>query len=317
MGAVFNGTGRQLRGLGETSGEMVPGAMLNVPPGPVLIAGPTASGKSALALQIADSFGGIIINADALQVFAGWPVLTAQPGAADLGRAAHALYGHIPHDAAYSVGHWLRDLAPLLAGPDRPIIVGGSGLYFSALTEGLAVIPPTPALIRVQADALTLSALLDQLDPATRARLDIRNRARVQRAWEVLTATGRSLPDWQADTPAPLLPLSDCTPFVLQPAVSWLNQRIEARFDKMLAGGGLAGSALDEARAMRPHWNPALLSSKAIGAAALIGHLDGQHSLAQARAMAITASRQYAKRQRTWLRSRMGGWTAIDPAMPQ
>lgn len=311
MGAVFNGTGRQLRGLGETSGEMVPGALLNVPPGPVLIAGPTASGKSALALRIAQDHGGVIINADALQVFDRWQVLTAQPDADDRSRAPHALYGHVAFDADYSVGHWLRDLAPLLAGPDRPIIVGGSGLYFSALTEGLAVIPPIPALIRVQADALTLSALLDPLDPATRARLDIRNRARVQRAWEVLTATGRSLPDWQADTPAPLLSLSDCTSMVLRPTVGWLNQRIETRFDVMLAGG-----ALDEARAMRPHWNPDLLSSKAIGAAALIGHLDGQHSLAQARAMAITASRQYAKRQRTWFRSRMGGWTAIDPATP-
>ena len=278
-------------------------------PGPILIAGPTASGKSALALHIAQTHGGVIINADALQVFAGWPILTAQPGPADLAAAPHALYGHVPHDAPYSVGHWLRDLAPLLTGPDRPIIVGGSGLYFTALTEGLAVIPPVPLAIRQQADAMSLDQLLARLDPATLARIDIRNRARVQRAAEVLMTTGRSLTDWQANTPAPLLPLAQTTALVLRPAVGWLNARISARFDAMLDMGALA-----EATAMRPQWNPSHLSAKAIGAADLIAHLDGRMTLAAARDSAIIASRQYAKRQRTWFRSRMQDWVGIDPA---
>ena len=278
-------------------------------PGPVLIAGPTASGKSALALHIAQTLGGVIINADALQVFAGWPILTAQPGPADLATARHALYGHVPYDAPYSVGHWLRDVAPLLQGPDRPIIVGGSGLYFSALTEGLAAIPPVPVAIRQEADALSLDQLLARLDLFTLARIDTRNRARVQRAAEVFMTTGRSLTDWQADTPAPLLPLAQTTAFVMRPGVDWLNARISARFDAMLDQGALA-----EATAMRPHWNPAHLSAKAIGAADLIAHLDGSLTLAQARDAAIIASRQYAKRQRTWFRSRMQKWVGIDPA---
>ncbi len=278
-------------------------------PGPVLIAGPTGSGKSALALQIAQTHGGQIINADALQVFAGWPILSAQPSPADLARAPHALYGYLPHDADYSVGHWLRAVKPLLDGPLRPIIVGGTGLYFMALTGGLAEIPATPPQVRAQADQLPLAELLAGLDNATYNALDRNNRARVQRAWEVQRATGRALADWQADTPAPLLPLAQTTALVLRPGVDWLNARISARFDTMLDMGALA-----EAQAMRPHWNPAHLSSKTIGAAQLIAHLDGALSLNQARDSAIIASRQYAKRQRTWLRARMQGWIGIDPA---
>ena len=283
-------------------------AILPIGPGPVLIAGPTGSGKSALALQIAETQGGLIINADALQVFAGWPILSAQPGPAELARARHALYGHAPFDADYSVGHWLRDIKPLLAGPDRPIIVGGTGLYFMALTEGLAEIPATPPEVRHRADRLGLTALLDGLDPASLLAVDTQNRARVQRAWEVQHSTGRSLTDWQADTPAPLIPLSQTTAVVLRPGVDWLNARIECRFDAMLEAGALA-----EAQAMRPGWNPAHLSSKTIGAAQLIAHLDGAMTLTQARDRSVIASRQYAKRQRTWARARMQGWTSIDP----
>ena len=311
-GPRFNGSGCKLKLSGQNDGDHWAGVTLppGIRSGPVLIAGPTASGKSALALHIARTFGGLIINADALQVFAGWPVLTAQPGPADLARAPHALYGHIPYDATYSVGHWLRDAAPLLQGPDRPIIVGGSGLYFTALTTGLAVIPTVPSRIRRSADAMTLAQLVSGLDQATIAKIDTHNRARVQRAAEVFMATSRTLTDWQADTPAPLLPLGDCTALALYPPVDWLNARIIARFDIMLDQGALA-----EAAGMRPHWNPAHLSAKAIGAAALIAHLDGQLSLAKAREAAIIASRQYAKRQRTWLRARMSSWTAIDPAL--
>jgi tRNA dimethylallyltransferase len=276
------------------------------PDRPVLIAGPTASGKSALALAIAESGGGVIVNADALQVFGGWRILTARPDDSDLARAPHALYGHVPYDADYSVGHWLRDVAPYLAGDARPIIVGGTGLYFTALTEGLAEIPPTPPAVRQEADALPLPALIAALDPQTAARIDLNNRARVQRAWEVLHATGRPLADWQDDTPAPLLPLSQAEAFVVDAPKDWLTPRIEKRFDLMLAGG-----ALEEARAMLPQWNPDHLSSKAIGAPELIAHLRGEMTLADARAAAIVATRQYAKRQRTWFRARMRNWRVI------
>ncbi len=272
---------------------------------PVLIAGPTACGKSGLALRIAQAQGGVIVNADALQVFDGWRILTARPDDADLARAPHLLYGHIPFDAPYSVGHWLREVAPLLNGP-RPIIVGGTGLYLTALTEGLAEIPPIPPDVRAAGDSLSLPDLLSALDAQTRAAIDTANRARVQRAWEVLTATGRTLPDWQADTPAPLLPLGAATALVLDADKEWLNARITRRFDQMLTSG-----ALDEARAMQPRWNPAHLSSKAIGAADLIAHLDGTVSLHQAREAAIIASRQYAKRQRTWFRARLKQWRVI------
>jgi tRNA dimethylallyltransferase len=273
---------------------------------PVLIAGPTASGKSALALAIAADKGGLIINADALQVFDGWRILTARPSPDELAIAPHALYGHVSYDAAYSVGHWLREVEGLLRGPDRPIIVGGTGLYFRALTEGLAEIPPTPAEIRAEADPIPLPDLIAGLDDETRASLDLNNRARVQRAWEVLRATGRGIADWQADTPPPLLHLGDTVPLVMQVGTDWLNDRITRRFDQMLAMG-----ALDEARAMLPHWDPLLLSSKAIGAPELIAHLKGELSLDEAREAAIIASRQYAKRQRTWFRARMKDWRAI------
>lgn len=272
----------------------------------VLIAGPTASGKSALALQIATAQGGVIVNADALQVYAGWRILTARPDSADLGRAAHRLYGHIPPDSPYSVGDWLRNVAPLL--PDqRLIIVGGTGLYFDALTNGLAQIPPISGAIRAKADAKSLAALLGELDDATRARIDTRNRARVQRAWEVAAQTGTSISDWQAATPPPLLPLAQAVAIVLDAPKDWLTPRIETRFQQMIAQG-----VLDEARAMLPRWNPADPGSKAIGAAELIAHLKGDMDLASAAQAATIATRQYAKRQRTWFSKRMKDWHHID-----
>ncbi len=273
---------------------------------PVLIAGPTAIGKSSLALQIAQGQGGVIINADALQVFDGWRILTARPADAELTKAPHELYGHVSFDAAYSAGQWLRDVAPLLNGPRRPIIVGGTGLNFAALTGGLAEIPPTPIAVRDAANTMPLSDLLESLDAETRAGLDIQNRARVQRAFEVWQATGRRIIDWQAETPTPLLPLSQVTALVLQADPAWLNARIARRFDVMLADG-----LLDEAQAMLPRWNPAHGSAKAIGAASLIAHLRGEVSLAETRDAAVTASRQYAKRQRTWFRKRMQDWRVI------
>ena len=290
-----------------TPGGVVPGGV--VPDRPVLIAGPTASGKSALAAAIVAAQGGVIVNADALQVYARWRILTARPSPQDQAALPHALYGHVGDRQPYSAGHWLREVAPLLTGPLRPVIVGGTGLYFRALTRGLAEVPPVPAPVRAQGNALSLSALVAGLDPATAARIDLANRARVQRAWEVLVATGRGLAAWQDQTGPALLDRSRAICLVLRPDPAWLNARIARRFDAMLAQG-----ALDEARAALPGWDPALPSSRAIGAADLVGFLQGGSTLPQARAAAIVATQQYAKRQRTWFRGQMAGWQVLDPA---
>jgi len=281
---------------------------------PVLIAGPTASGKSGLALKLAERQGGVIVNADALQVYACWRVLTARPSAADEALVPHRLYGHVGRDQDYSVGHWLREVAQVLASDARPIIVGGTGLYFTALTAGLAAIPAIPAQVRAEGDARRragdVAGMLAGLDPATRAAIDRQNPARVQRAWEVLRATGRGLADWQAATGPALLPLARAQALVLAPDPAWLGARIDARFDAMMAAG-----ALDEVRAQLPHWNPAQPSARAIGARELVAYLRGEIGRDQAVALARIASRQYAKRQRTWFRSRMAGWPAV--ALPE
>ncbi len=275
---------------------------------PVLIAGPTASGKSALAMQLAARDGRMVVNADALQVFANWRILTARPSFEDEAAAPHALYGHVGRDQPYSVGHWLREVAPLLARP--VVIVGGTGLNFNALTKGLAEIPDIPAAIRAEADQRMRTAgrvaLLAELDPRTAGQIDPLNGARVQRAWEVQRATGRGLADWQDDTPAPLLPLAGAEALVLRPDTGWLNDRIDRRFAGMIAQG-----ALDEARANLPGWHPKRPSSRAIGGPELVAHLQGEMSLEAAIAAATLASRQYAKRQRTWLRSNMLHWREV------
>lgn len=275
---------------------------------PVLIAGPTASGKSALALELAARDGRSVVNADALQVYGNWRLLTARPSAEDEAAAPHRLYGHIARDQEYSVGHWLREVAELL---DRPVvIVGGTGLYFTALTEGLAEIPPIPPEVRAEADALRqadLPAMLAALDAATAARIDLRNPARVQRGWEVLRATGIGLASWQSRTGPPLLAADQAESLVLRPDVAWLDARIDRRFDQMMAAGALA-----EAEAELPFWQPNRPSSRAIGAPELIAYLQGEVTLAAAIAAAKLASRQYAKRQRTWFRSRMKDWRPID-----
>lgn len=277
------------------------------PDRPVLIAGPTASGKSALALAIAEASGGVIVNADASQIFDCWRVITARPSIDEEARAPHRLYGHVSYDTAYSTGHWLREVAPLLEGAARPIIVGGTGLYFTALTEGLAEIPPTPPAIRAEADALPLSHLLQELDPATAAGIDQQNRARVQRAWEVQRATGRSLAAWQADTAPPLLALSQAQPIVIDAPKDWLTPRIEARFEQMLEQG-----ALDEVRAMADLYDPTLPAFRAIGVPELYALLKGEITRDDARTRATIATRQYAKRQRTWFRRRFAAWRWVS-----
>lgn len=277
---------------------------------PVLIAGPTATGKSALAAEIVAKHGGVIVNADALQVFDCWRILTARPSAAEEAGLPHRLYGHVGRGADYSVGHWLREIRAVLAEGQRPVIVGGTGLYFTALTEGLAEVPATPPEVRARADARLrdagLAVMVAELDPRTASGIDLCNPARVQRAWEVLQTTGCGLADWQARTGPPILPLDAVEALVLDADVDWLNARIDRRFDSMMAAG-----ALDEVRAMLPHWHPGAPWTRAIGAPELMAYLNGETGIDSAVAAAKTASRQYAKRQRTWFRNRMGAWRHI------
>lgn len=277
----------------------------------VLIAGPTASGKSALALQIAQTQGGLIVNADALQVWACWRVLTARPSPADEAAAPHRLYGHAAPSRSYSVGDWLADVQNLLDGGQRLVIVGGTGLYLTTLTRGLAVIPAVPPDIRAKGDAwLASGGLTDMvaaLDDRTRAGLDILNPARVQRAWEVLTATGRGLADWQGDTPPPLIAPDDATRIVLTSDRDWLADRIARRFAQMVEHG-----ALDEVAQNLPQWQPMAQWARAIGAPELVRHLRGEMTLEAAIDAAIIATRQYAKSQRIWFRNRMKDWTTLN-----
>lgn len=273
---------------------------------PVLIAGPTASGKSGLAMEIAARHGGIVVNADSMQVYSGWRLLTARPSAEDEAAVPHALYGHVPNSAPYSAGHWLRDVTPLLDCP-RPIIVGGTGLNFAALSEGLAEIPETPPEVRARADATEIGVLLADLDAPTRKAIDTANPARVRRAWEVLTATGRGLAEWQGTKTRALLPLSTTQPILLNAPPEWLTPRIAQRFDIMVKNG-----VLDEVAARMDTWDPTLPSSRAIGAQELVAHLRGEMSLDAARERIVILTRQYAKRQRTWFRARMRTWQRVD-----
>ena len=288
-------------------------------PVPILIAGPTASGKSALALQLAKDLNGLIINADALQVYGLWRVLTARPSAEDEALAPHRLYGHVPPENSYYVGAWLRDLSGILREAEtarlHPIIIGGTGLYFSALTQGLAEIPEIPIDVRTEGNELrkegaTAFASLEHDDPETWQRIDRNNPARLQRAWEVFRATGRPLSEWQADTDPPLIRLSDAISICLEVDRDWLGSRIDQRFDKMLNEG-----AVEECQ----NWierglSMDLPSAKALGAPEIIAHLKGEMSLNEARDKATIATRQFAKRQRTWFRSKMADWTKLDIA---
>lgn len=284
----------------------------------LLIAGPTASGKSALALAVAQAQGGVIVNADALQVWSCWRVISARPSVAEEALAPHRLYGHMTPGAPWSVGEWLGQVAAELASGARLIVVGGTGLYLNALSSGLAVIPAVPAEIRAEADALIaaeggLARMVANLDPPTRARIDLRNPARVQRAWEVLRATGRGITDWQADTPPPLIAPEASQRIVLTSDRDWLARRIDRRFRLMMQQG-----ALDEVRAVLPIWQPRALWARAIGAPELVAHLTGQVPLDEAVERAIIASRQYAKSQRIFFRGRMRDWRQLrvdlDPA---
>ncbi|MCY4463487.1 MAG: tRNA (adenosine(37)-N6)-dimethylallyltransferase MiaA [Albidovulum sp.] len=282
----------------------------------VLLAGPTASGKSRLAMEIAMATGGTIVNADALQVYSCWRILTARPTADDEATAPHALYGHVARQDKYSVGNWLVEVERLLLQPDIAplIVVGGTGLYFTALTEGFSYIPPLdPSVSRASADEMSKRGLeglirdLESNDPESLARIDPSNTARVRRAWEVWHGTGRGMAYWQSAPPMPLLRPADCKSIVLCLDRNLLARRIEERLEVMLELG-----LLEECRAALINWNPSLQSSQAIGAKQFIAHLNGELSLENAAELTAIATRQFAKRQRTWFRNRMKHWAWLE-----
>ncbi len=285
----------------------------------ILIAGPTASGKSSLAVRLAEKLNGWVINADSLQVYDGWRVLTARPDEADLSRAPHHLYGHVDPSERYSVGKWLSDLNTVLqharAAGAAPIIVGGTGLYFTALTRGLSDIPAIPERVRqnaidLQNDMGTLEfqrALLSR-DPKA-AQLDIENPRRALRAWEVYEATGQSLVDWSAKPTTPLLAESHIhAKLVLDMERDTLVSRINTRFVSMTESG-----ALDETIGMRQRKiDPSLPAMRAVGAPPLFAHLDGDLTLPEAIERGTIDTKRYAKRQRTWLRNQMSDWEKTE-----
>ena len=274
---------------------------------PVLIAGQTASGKSQIAIDIAEKQGGTIINADAIQVYKNWRILTARPSSEDEAKINHKLYGHVDRNTDYSVGTWIKEVKEILSSNSRPIIVGGTGLYFSALTNGLVDIPEIPEKIRLEANARIkkngFESLVREIDQETVQKIDTNNPMRVQRAWEVLRSTGRGLNSWHRATPKPTLDLNRCKALLIDGEVSKMNNRIKNRFDQMIEKG-----LIQEAKNNLATWNPKHPSSKAIGACELIAYLNNEISINQLREQIVIATRQYAKRQRTWFRTKMQSW---------
>jgi tRNA dimethylallyltransferase len=284
----------------------------------VLIAGPTASGKSAAALDLAEEIGGVVINADSMQVYREAPILTAQPLAAERARVPHLLYGHVGVREAYSVGRWRQDavkaLAQARAMGRMPIFVGGTGMYFMVLTDGLADIPATPAEVRDHARALlddigveALHARLTERDPLTASRLRPSDPQRVLRAYEVFESTGRPLADWQRAPSEPVLKGARLAAFVLDPPREERRARIAERFEAMLGTGGL-----EEARDL-DGLDPALPAAKLLGLRPLQALAKGALTRGEALDAAITATRQFAKRQMTWFRHRMPHYIWFDP----
>jgi tRNA dimethylallyltransferase len=284
----------------------------------VLIAGPTASGKSAQALALAEEIGGVVINADSMQVYREAPILTAQPSDADKARVPHLLYGHVGVEEVYSVGSW-RDnaIAALKQAQEMnriPVFVGGTGLYFMALTDGLAEVPPTPPEIRDASRALlddigveALHARLTDRDPLTASRLRPTDPQRVLRAFEVFEATGRPLAEWQSAPAAPVLKDKRIAAFVLDPPRPELRARIAARFEAMVDEGGL-----EEAQSLQG-LDPSLPAAKLLGLRPLQAMAAGTLTRAEALDAAITATRQFAKRQMTWFRHRMPHYVWYNP----
>jgi tRNA dimethylallyltransferase len=286
-----------------------------VPIKPVLIAGPTASGKSALALRLAVKLNGVIVNADSMQVYRDLRVITARPSPEEEASLPHRLFGHVDSAENYSVGRWCRDvgetLADITAEGRVPILVGGTGLYFKVLTGGLAAVPPIPADVRnavrgrlEREGVRPLYAELMERDPAAAHRLMPLDRSRITRALEVILATGRSLTDWHREGMPAMLDSTRADKVFITCERQELVRRIETRFAAMRSAG-----ALEEARALAARGlDPSLPAMKAHGVPWLIRHLSGEISLDEASAGAVMDTRRYAKRQLTWFRNQMKDW---------
>jgi tRNA dimethylallyltransferase len=287
-------------------------------PDAVLIAGPTASGKSALALRLARDYGGAVINTDALQVYRELRLLSARPDASEEAQAPHYLYGFVSAFDAFSVGHWLEAAKTALVDVRSkgllPIFTGGTGLYFAALLNGLSPVPEIHAAIRVETRQRLseignerFHAELSARDPVMGQRLNPGDSQRMVRAWEVIEATGQSLAEWQMLKGEPVL-TGDLARFVLKPNRDWLVERIARRFRAMVEAG-----ALEEVRALRAGGLAAdAPAARALGVPALMAHLDGRLTLEQAVEQSIIETRQYAKRQMTWFRHQMPDWSVIE-----
>ena len=282
----------------------------------ILIAGPTASGKSALALDLAERTGGVIVNTDSMQGYSVLDVLTARPRPADLARAPHFLYGHVHPTTAYSTGAWLRDVMKLIDDGTlsrRPIFVGGTGLYFRALAEGISEMPDIPQRIRdrwryelKEQGAVKLHSLLLREDSAAAMTLKPTDSQRIVRALEVLDASGRSIREWQAERGRPLIDRESAHFFVVEPDRAALVGRIEARFDRMLEMG-----ALDEVKRLAAlNLDPDLPAMKAIGFRELQAAMAGEIGFPEAIELAKIATRQYAKRQSDLVQAPIGAGMA-------
>jgi len=285
-----------------------------------LIAGPTASGKSGLALRLAEAADAEIVNADSMQLYRDLRILTARPTVEDEARAPHHLFGAVDAADGWSVGRWLRataDLLAELAAAHRPvIIVGGTGLYFRALTKGLAHIPPVPAAVRREAesdfDLMGESAFRGRLgayDPQAAARIGDGDRQRLVRAWEVYAATGTPLSDWQ-QSGKPALSGDGWRAVALEPPREVLYARCDDRLEAMAA----AGAALEVAALMARNLDPDLPLMKAVGVREFAAYVGGETTMEQAIAAAQMQTRRYAKRQLTWMRGQMEGWPRLTGA---
>ena len=286
----------------------------------ILIAGPTASGKSALALRLAQETGGTVVNADSMQVYGVLRVLTARPDEVQLAAAPHRLYGHVDPREAYSTGRWMRDVDALIRSGelgDKPaIFVGGTGLYFRALLEGLSAMPEVPAIVRQRwRNALAehgpnaLHELLVERDPVAARAIRPSDGQRIVRAMEVLEASGKPISQWQARSGTPLVEQSSAQLMVIEPDRTILKARIDQRFDAMIEEG-----ALEEVRAIAALGLDDMLPMiKAIGVRELLAADRGETGFDEAIYRAKIATRQYAKRQSTWFRNQLGpDWQRIS-----
>jgi tRNA dimethylallyltransferase len=288
-----------------------------------LIAGPTASGKSALALKLAQAVGGEILNADSMQLYCDLAILTARPSRQETMLAPHHLFGVADAADAWSVGRWLEAARAAIEDIRRwrrtAIVVGGTGLYFRALTRGLADIPPVPRSVtdRLEREAgaageLALRPRLARLDPEAEARIERGDRQRLLRALAVAEHTGRPLSQWQRDTETLLEP-GDWRGVVIEPPRAELYARCDARLAGMFEAG-----AIDEVRALAARGlDPALPAMKAVGVREIIQHLEGRATLAEALARAQQETRRYAKRQLTWFRNQTPDWPRIETLDPE